>query len=39
MKEAKVEADQIIAAYRAEMEAVYQRTLQQVPFPHSILHF
>ena len=30
MKEAKIEADQIIAAYRAEMEAVYQRSLSQV---------
>jgi hypothetical protein len=30
MKEAKVEADQIIAAYRAEMETVYQRNLAQV---------
>mmetsp|Transcript_38042 Transcript_38042/g.82861 ORF Transcript_38042/g.82861 Transcript_38042/m.82861 type:complete len:111 (+) Transcript_38042:30-362(+) len=27
MKEAKIEADQIIAAYRAEMEAVYQKSL------------
>mmetsp|Transcript_11210 Transcript_11210/g.17065 ORF Transcript_11210/g.17065 Transcript_11210/m.17065 type:complete len:111 (+) Transcript_11210:58-390(+) len=27
MKEAKVEAEQIIAAYRAEMEAVYQKAL------------
>jgi vacuolar-type H+-ATPase subunit H len=30
MKEAKVEADQIIAAYRAEMEAVYQKSLATV---------
>mmetsp|Transcript_4421 Transcript_4421/g.4433 ORF Transcript_4421/g.4433 Transcript_4421/m.4433 type:complete len:109 (-) Transcript_4421:79-405(-) len=29
MKEAKIEADQIIAAYRAEMETVYQRTVAQ----------
>ena len=30
MKEAKVEAEQIIAAYRAEMEAVYQKSLAAV---------
>lgn len=30
MKEAKIEADQIIAAYRAEMEAVYQKSLATV---------
>jgi hypothetical protein len=30
MKEAKIEAEQIIAAYRAEMEAVYQRSLAVV---------
>lgn len=36
MKEAKIEADQIIAAYRAEMESVYQRTVQQVRSSHSI---
>jgi F0F1-type ATP synthase membrane subunit b/b' len=40
MKEAKVEADQIIAAYRAEMEAVYQRSLLQVALlPLTILMF
>jgi hypothetical protein len=30
MKEAKVEADQAIAAYRAEMEANYQASLSKV---------
>ncbi len=30
MKEAKSEAEQIIAAYRAEMEANYQRSLSAV---------
>ena len=32
MKEAKIEAEQIIAAYRAEMEAVYQKSLAAVRY-------
>lgn len=34
MKEAKTEAEQIIAAYRAEMEANYQAKLAKVLFFH-----
>lgn len=33
MKEAKSEAEQIISAYRAEMEAAYQSKLNQVTIP------
>ena len=33
MKEAKSEAEQIISAYRAEMEAMYQKSLATVS-PH-----
>lgn len=32
MKDAKVEADKAIAAYKAEMEAVYQDALKKVRF-------
>jgi hypothetical protein len=32
MKEAKTEAEQIIAAYKAEMEAAYQSKLHMVLF-------
>lgn len=32
MKEAKSEAEQIISAYRAEMEAMYQESLATVSF-------
>lgn len=35
MKEAKTEAEQIIAAYRAEMEANYQAKLAKVLSPIS----
>ena len=39
MKEAKSEAEQIISAYRAEMEAMYQKSLATVsPLTHIHSH-
>ena len=39
MKDAKVEADKAIAAYKAEMEAVYQDALKKVSIGFQILYF
>jgi F0F1-type ATP synthase membrane subunit b/b' len=38
MREAKTEAESIIAAYRAEMEANYQKNLAQVHIYHVHIH-
>ena len=39
MKEAKSEAESIITAYRAEMEANYQKKFNMVHTPFSCLRF